>query len=217
LGGGRSVAAKIIPGRLRLHRAKGITLDGRADDWRAESRIPDWMLGSSLATPGARISLAWAPDGLYGLVEVAEADLENPDPRSFWACNCLELFLDAHDDKRERAFAAGDHQFWLVPLVAEKRVYAGQWKRADETPKTRYDLRSVEGVTQANGRGYIMEFRLPATELKAFNPGAGRTIGLNVNLTIKTRQGPRECFWPAAKNSGAPGRPNLWGSVELVE
>jgi len=216
-GGGRSITRHLVPGRLRLRAAKRIAIDGRADDWRAEAQLPDWMISSAPGQPAAKISLAWAQDGLYGLVEVAEADLANPDARSFWTCNCLELFLDTRDDKRERNYVAGDHQFWFVPLVAEKRVYAGQWKRGEETSQTRYDLRSVEGVAVAKGRGYVMEFRLPASELKGFQPVAGRSIGVNINLSIKGKQGTREACWPGAKSTGAPGRPALWGSMEFVE
>lgn len=217
VGGGRTILTNLIPTRFRLPKVKKITLDGRSDDWSAEAQLPSWMLGGSSSAPAAKISLAWAPDGLYGLVEVAEADVDNPDPRSFWGCNCLELFLDTRDDKHDRTFAAGDHQFWFVPMPAEHRVYAGQWKRGDETPETRYDLRTVEGVAVAKGRGYVMEFRLPSTEIKNFPPASGRTIGLNLNLTLKTKQGPRELSWPTPKNAGAPGRPSLWGTVELGE
>lgn len=214
LGGGRAVSANIAPAQLRLHRAGQIKIDGRGDEWPAEARLPDWVLGSSVPK-GTAVSLAWAPDGIYGLVEVADAELENPDPRSFWACNCLELFLDGRNDKRDRTFTTGDHQFWFVPLVTEGRVYAGQWKRGDETPETRYDLKAVRGVAATSGRGYTMEFRLPASEFKSLPLEGGRKIGLNLNLTIKTKDASREVFWPSSKASGAPGKPSLWGTVEL--
>jgi hypothetical protein len=215
-GGGRNVASNIIPARWQLHRVDKVALDGRDDDWPADTLLPGWLLGPTSNQEPPKVRLGWGKDGLYGLIEVAEADLENPDPRSFWTCNCLELFVDCGDNKQERGYAPGDHQFWFVPLVAEKRVYAGQWKRAEETPQTRYDLQGVQGVALAKGKGYVMEFKLPAAELKNFKPEAGR-IGLSVNLTVKGKVGMKEAWWPAAKNSGIVTRPALWGSMELVD
>jgi len=102
-----------------------------------------------------------------------------------------------------------------VPLVAEKRVYGGQWKRSDEIPETRYDLRTVEGVAISKGRGYVIEFRLPASELQGFQPRAGASLGVNLNLTIKGSQYNREVFWPAPKEANIATQPGLWGSLEL--
>lgn len=214
-GGGQQIVRPIIPGRLSLTRVEGITLDGRSDDWPAASRLPAWVTGCTLGEADAKIHLGWTPEALYGLVEVAEADVQNPDPRNFWAGNCLELFLDTGDRKGDRPFARGDHQFWFVPLVAEKRVYGGQWKRADEIPETRYDLPAVEGVAIPKGRGYVMEFRLPASELQGFQPRAGARLGLNLNLTIKGGPYNREIFWPAPKEANIATHPGLWGSLEL--
>jgi len=213
--GGRKIARPIIPGRFRLARAKQIRVDGRADDWPAAARLPSWMTGCTAGDPKASIHLAWAPDGLYGLVEVPEANLDNPDPRSFWAGNCLELFLDSRDRKGERSFQRGDHQFWFVPLVKEDRVYVGQWKRADEIAETRYDIPGVEGVAVAKGQGYLMEFRLPAHELQGFQPRPGASLGVNVNLTIRGGELNREVYWPESKDKNVATQPGLWGSMEL--
>ncbi len=216
-GGGQQIARPIIPGRLGLARVERITLDGRADDWPAASRVPAWVLGCTLGEADAdtKVHLGWTADALYGLVEVPEAELQNPDPRNFWVGNCLELFLDTGDRKGERPFARGDHQFWFVPLVEEKRVYCGQWKRADEIPETRYDLRTVEGVAIRKGQGYAMEFRLPIAELQNFQPRPGARLGLNLNLTIKGGPYNRERYWPAPKETNIAAKPGLWGSLEL--
>ncbi len=193
-----------------------MTLGGPADQWPAAARLPSWLLGCTRGDPDASVWLAWAPDGLYARVEVPEADLENPDPRSFWTTNCLELFVDVRDDKRERGFVSGDHQFWFVPLVAEKRVSAGQWKRGKEIPETRYDIAGIPSVAVRQGGGYVMEFRLPGNELRGWKPAADRTIGLSLNLSIRPGQaGTREVYWPLSKNAGVLTRPGTWGSAEL--
>ncbi len=214
-GDGQQIARPIIPGRLSLTRVEDIKLDGLSDDWPAASRLPAWVTGCTLGEADATIHLGWASDALYGLVEVPEAEVQNLDPRNFWVGNCLELFLDTGDRKGDRSFARGDHQFWFVPLVAEKRVYGGQWKRADEIPETRYDLRAIEGVAISKGRGYAMEFRLPIGELQGFQPRAGASLGVNLNLTIKGSQYTREVFWPAPKEANIATQPGLWGSLEL--
>jgi hypothetical protein len=215
-GSGRKISRSLIPGRIPLLRVETLTLDGRADDWPAAARLPAWLLGCTRGEAGVGIALGWNAAGLHALVEVPEADLENPDPRSFWTTNCLELFVDVRDDKRERGFAPGDHQFWFVPLVAEKRVYAGQWKRGDETPQTRYDIPGVAGVALRQGRGFVMEFRLPATELHGWTPAAGKTIGLSLSLSIRAGQASREVYWPRPKSAGMLTQPGVWGSVELA-
>jgi len=215
--GGQKIARSIIPGRFRLPRAKQIRVDGRADDWPDEAQLPSWMTGCTAGDPDASIHLAWSPEGLYGLVEVPEANLDNPDPRSFWAGNCLELFLDCRDRKGRRSFQRGDHQFWFVPLVEEDRVYVGQWKRADEIAETRYDVPGVEGVAVAKGQGYIMEFKLPADELQGFQPRPGASLGVNVNLTIRGGEFNREVYWPESKDKNVAIQPGLWGSMELED
>ena len=59
-----------------------------------------------------------------------------PDPRSFWAGDVLELFIDTRDKKTPRTYEAGDHQFWLAPQIEQKRAYVGQWKRGEEIAET---------------------------------------------------------------------------------
>jgi hypothetical protein len=206
-GGGRTISRPIIPNRFRLHRAKDLVIDGRLDDWPAAARMPAWMLGSTSGEADARVCLAWAPEGLYGAVEVPGAVLDKTDPRSFWEGNCLEIFIDSRNEKRDRAYEPGDHQFWFVPLVEEKRVYVGQWKRGSELAQTRYDIQGIRGVALAKGDGYVMEFLLPAAEIQKFKPAAGGTIGLNLNLTIKDKQFTREVYWPAPKSLNIQVRP----------
>ncbi|NQT50478.1 hypothetical protein HQ576_00420, partial [bacterium] len=119
--------------------------------------------------------------------------------------------------KRHRFFEPGDHQFWFVPLVKDGRVYAGQWKRKDEIPATRYDIQAVRGVSRRTDGGYVMEFLLPAAELHKFQPKAGARLGLNLNLTVKGAKLDREIYWPARKDWGAMNLPKTWGSMVLVE
>ncbi|MCS3920294.1 hypothetical protein Q2T83_10390 [Fervidibacter sacchari] len=108
--------------------------------------------------------------------------------------DCLELFIDTRNDKRPRLFEPGDHQFWFLPLIDEGRVYAGQWKRGNEIPETRYDL-PIEGAKRKTEGGYIVEFLLPASFLQGFKPQVGVKIGLNINLTVRGKHYDRDVYW----------------------
>ena len=216
-GADKKLTRSLIPSQYALHHAKGIKLDGRLDDWPPETQLPAWMLGSTLGDAHATVHLAWAQEGLYGAVEVHDSKLLVKDPKSFWAGDTLELFLDSADNKQPRSAVPGDHQFWLTPLPDDHRVYLGQWKMSHEIPATRYDLPSMRGVATRTADGYVMEFLLPADQLQNYHPQVGGRLGLNLNLTVQGRQSPREAYWPSPKNSGTTGHPDRWGTVLLLE
>lgn len=213
----KQITRSLIPSQYALHQAKAIKLDGRLDDWPAETQLPSWMLGSTAGEANARVHLAWAKEGLYGAVAVRDSKVLVKDPQSFWAGDALELFLDSADNKQARAAAAGDHQFWLMPQPETGRVYLGQWKIKGEIPATRYDLPGVRGVAARTADGYVMEFLLPASQIQNYRPQVGGRLGLNLNLTIQGQQAPREAYWPASKHSGVTTHPERWGTVVLLE
>jgi hypothetical protein len=216
-GPGKRLARALIPNQYAIHRAGKIRLDGRLADWGPQTQLPDWLLGSTAGESQAVVHLAWATEGIYTAVVVHDSKLEVKDPRSFWAGDTLEMFLDTADDKRPRAAAAGDHQFWLVPLPDASRVYLGRWKMKDEIAATRYDIPGIKGVARRTPDGYVMEFLLPAEQIEGYRPRIGARLGVNLNLTIRGRQLDREAYWPSPKNSGATTHPNRWGTLLLVE
>ena len=68
------------------------------------------------------------------------------------------------------------------------RVYLGQWKMKGEMPATRYDIATVRGAATRTADGYMMEFLLPAAQIRNYHPQAGSRLGLNLNLTIQGKQ-----------------------------
>ena len=215
---GKSVQRPIIPKAYRLHKAPALKMDGKLDDWPAAAQLPQWMLGCTLGEPQAKICLAWHKEGLYGAVEVRDSQLSTADPRSFWNGDCLEIFVDTADDKRQREYQVGDHQFWFVPQVAENRVYVGRWKRKDEIPATQYDIPGIQSAAARNDDCYVMEFLIPAAQLQKYRPEVGARLGLSVNLTVKGKRFTREVYWPWTKTDWALANwPKMWGSLELVE
>jgi hypothetical protein len=126
------------------------------------------------------------------------------------------MFLDTRDDKRPRTLEPGDHQFWFVPLVDQNRVYVGQWKRDNEIAATLSDIQGIQSSAKKTADGYVMEFLLPASAIKQYQPVAGSKIGVNLNLTIQGQKSNREVFWPQAKEWGVPTHPEGWGTLELA-
>ena len=214
-GASQKVVQSLIPNQYVIHRARNVKLDGRLNDWGPETQLPSWMWGSTVGQPNARVHLAWAPEGLYGAVVVQDSKVQVQDPRSFWAGDVLELFLDTADNKQPRTAGPADHQFWLVPLPEAKRVYLGRWKMKEEIPSTRYDIAAVKGMAARQAEGYVMEFLLPAEQIKNYRPEVGGRLGLNLNLTVQGQQHTREVYWPISKNLGATtirsdGAPSCW-------
>lgn len=216
-GAGRRAKRSLIPSQYAIHRAGKITLDGRLHDWGPATQLPAWMLGCTAGEPRAEVHLAWAPEGIYGAVVVRGSKVQVQDPKSFWAGDALELFLDTADNKRTHAPGEGDHQFWMVPLPDANRVYLGRWKMKDEIPATRYDIPSIRGAARRTPDGYAMEFLLPAEQIRNYHPQAGSRLGLNLNLTIQSAPSSREAYWPSPKKLGVNTHPEQWGTVLLVE
>ena len=62
-----------------------------------------------------------------------------------------------------------------------------------------------------------MEFLLPASAIRHYQPVAGGKIGVNLNLGVRGQHADRQVHWPNAKASGAPTRPETWGTLDLAE
>jgi hypothetical protein len=216
-GADKRVVRSLIPNQYAIHRAGKIAINGRLRDWGPATRLPAWMLGSTVGESVAEVHLAWAPEGIYGAVVVRDSKLQVQDPKSFWADDALELFIDTADNKEPRSAVLGDHQFWMVPQPDAGRVYFGQWKMKSEIPATRYDIPSLRGVATRTADGYAMEFLLPAEQMRNYHPQVGARLGLNLNLTIQSKQHSREAYWPSPKKSGVNAHPERWGTVLLVE
>lgn len=212
---GRSLQQPLIPSRLTIYRAPNVVMDGDLKEWSAKTKLPDWVLGSTLGEANAAVYMAWSAKGLHLALDVRDSKALVPDPRSFWMGDVLELFIDTRDKKTPRKYEAGDHQFWLAPQVDQKRVYAGQWKRNEEIAATKYDLAGIQSAVVKRGDGYILECLLPDSMIQDFKPAAGARLGLNLNLSIKGNRLDREVFWTVPKFEAAE-QPATWGTAILA-
>lgn len=212
---GGNLEAPIIPNQFRLARAKSIIPDGKLEDWGTSGQIPGWMLGSTFGDANAKVALAWAPEGLYGAVEVQDSRGVGEDPRTFWGQDALELFLSTNSGSRGTSFQKSDHQFWLVPDFANNRVYTGRWKVKDEITETQYDISEIKSAARRTKNGYVMEFLIPASVFTPYGLQSGSKVGLNANLSVKGRVHDREVFWPRKKSSSVNTQPVAWGTAIL--
>ncbi|HEX8552810.1 MAG TPA: sugar-binding protein [Abditibacteriaceae bacterium] len=214
---GREAKQPLIAPRFQVFRAVNLTMDGDLKDWPARNKMPDWLLGSTEGLAEVGTYLAWSDKGLSVAVDVQNSKGSVPNPQLFWTGDVMELFVDTRDNKTARkTYEEGDHQFWFVPQFDTKRVYGGQWKRNEEIAATKFDLPGIQGAAVRKGEGYVMEFFVPASLLKNFNPAAGTKIGLNLNVSVQGQKVNREAFWPTPKSEGT-GNPASWGTVMLAE
>ncbi|MEI8387161.1 MAG: sugar-binding protein [Verrucomicrobiota bacterium] len=214
---GVSLQAPIIPNRFPLRAAKNLKPDGNLSDWAKDSNIPDWMLGSTRGNPDARLWLAWAPEGLYGAVEVKNSKGKVKNPREFWDGDALELFISTGSARKTDAFESGDHQFWFVPDFEGNRVYAGQWKAKDEITENRFDIPGLKSAVKRTADGYVMEFLLPASAFQSYPPRAGGEFGVAASLSVIGADSSREVFWPRKKDASVRTMPSSWGRMKLIE
>lgn len=159
--------------------------------------------------------MGYSEKGLYIAAELKGSKAKVNDPKWFWAQDCLEIFLDSDNSKSKRKYEPTDHQFWFCPLVEEKRVYAGRWKRHSEISATRYDLDGIDSFSKKTEDGFIIELFIPSSKINGFKGQAGEKIGMNLNFTIPKSTGNGEIFWPISKKMNISEEPWNWGTIEL--
>jgi len=212
---GKSEELPLIPAEYHLNKVASMTLDGDLSHWPKEDEMPGWILGSTSGPGKARIWLAWAPEGIYGAVEVHDSTRKVDDPASFWDGDSLELFISAKGGEPSINMSPDDHQFWFMPDFKKNRVYVGEWRTKDNHPDAKFDLPGIKSAAKQTDDGYVMEFLLPASAIPNFNPTAGMAFRVNINLGIYGTGGKREVYWPLNKATGAGDHPNQWGVLKL--
>ncbi len=212
---GVAMRTAVQPGVITIPRLPAFKADGEFGEWPASALLPEWVVGVTEGAANAEIRLAWSEQGLAVAVQARDSLVQSSDPRAFWEMDTLEIFLDAAGNPTQRAFAASDHQFWLVPQPAQQRVYLGRWKRNAEIPATLYDIQGMSSFAKAVPGGYVLEALIPAAQITGFKPQAGAACGIDLMLTVNGPAGKREVYWPWSKRDNPGGRPQIWGMVRL--
>jgi GH18 family chitinase len=176
-----------------VHAVRGITLDGKLDDWPA---APDFVLDdkSQLAyqsTPAswagpqdlsARAWVGWAPDGLYFAFDVVDdVHVQTKADSDLWHGDHVELQFDTllekdytnpgmNDDDYQIGLSVGD--FKQVPPVA----YA--WFNG---PEPAGPVSSIQMAYTVTDKGYILEAFVPKDALAGITLAEGATFGMNIS------------------------------------
>src|SRR5258708_3375203 len=91
---------------VRIPRAPTLTVDGDAADWAKVPALP----APFSRRQGGMLKLAWSEAGLYGLLQVEDAQVA-ADAFHPWTKDCLELWLET-DGKR--SYDMSDHAWQIV-------------------------------------------------------------------------------------------------------
>ncbi len=210
---GEQARAVLAPGQIP--RAAKLTIDAQLDDWPDTHAVPGWVLASNSGKVDAKLYLAWTDEGLAIAGRVDDSKLKVDIPEKFWLGDAIELFLSTNHQPTPGAFSQGDHQLWLVPQPALKRVYVGQWARGKEIAQTRYNVEGITSASVATEGGYVFELLIPKSAIQGFDPRVGSMFRLNLNLTACGASDKREVYWPAPKSQGTTNDPSAWGAVRL--
>ncbi|MEA2012573.1 MAG: sugar-binding protein [Verrucomicrobiota bacterium] len=210
------ISVGIVPNARALPLVKNIKFDGDFADWPSSAKLPEWSIGKIGTPKNIELYLAYSQEGLYVGAKIDPSVASGSNPKVFWSMDCLEVCIDTKNDKQKRdKYSETDHQFWIVPMVKENKVYVGRWKRNDEIPKTKYDMQGIKSFSKKIKNGYTMEVLIPADKIKGFKPSKGNKIGLAINLTAPGRKETITCYWPLPKTEGVIEKPYIWAVAEM--
>ena len=197
------------PATLRVPRLTDLTIDGKLDDWPDAALLPAELLAGA-PPPGARVGLAWRPDGLVLAAELPVDEPLSGQASSFWDFTNLELFCAPEDSPA--GWSASCRQFWFCPEQAGDvwRLAGGRWQRG--TGGGPREIPGLDSAVTRTAEGLSLEAAIPAAAFGgALRAGAGWRLGLA--LRGVGRQARWEAAWPRLKGDGLLTGPERWGSV----
>jgi hypothetical protein len=178
-----------------------ITIDGDPAKWAGVAALPAPF--SRKAT--GMLKLAWREDGIYGLLQAQDAKI-TVDAFNPWVRDCLELWLETD---HARSYEMTDHAYQLV-LAPNPDAGAG---RAIVVPANGHIVADkVHAVWKPQAGGYLIEFFVPATEIKLVMKD-GAKIGMNYSVDDKGVS-IEEFFTDKDMDSGFCS-PLRWGVITL--
>jgi len=200
-------------------RAKSpIKIDGDLSDWDRSCLVPDLMHLIN-RTPFAEVYLTWDYDNIYiGYEVINKVNPVDVDPIRFWAKDCMEVWLDLHNEKPVRAYNEHCHHFFLLPKGHKKNTQlatAGECREPGSfIQETIYDHEEIEIASRITPKGYIIEARFPRSVIPTYNPIEYPIIGFNYH--INNTDGKSQ-WWSCGPDFSRHTDPSTWGSVELID
>ena len=157
-------------------------------------------------------------DGVYIGADVADDNINVPDPQQFWNSSCVEVWFDwANDDSP--VFDENDQQFWFCPVKGNgNKGYMGQWHRANDCVKeTMYDYANQSDKMDMafvinQGKGYTIEARIGKEAMK------GYTSKGKIGFTYSADKDGVKNEWEKAQLGGIfYEQPNTWPDLVITE
>lgn len=178
-------AAGGAPQALLPRASSPVVIDGRMNDWKGAFAMPVNSGHADWANRAAVWSTLWDEENLYVGLRCLDEQIFNAARGAIpGGGDGVEFYLDtrAEPDLGKAEWGPGTLHLFYTPAT-------------DGALKARVQLRGgiaafkdlkLEGVEAASGKtadGYELEFKLPWKLLPNFRPGAGREIGLDLELS----------------------------------
>jgi len=156
----------------------------------------------------ASFKTLWDNQALYLLVDVVD-DKSVKDSVEFWLDDCVEVFIDADNDKAD-VYGDKDYQYHFT-------WEGSQFTSAHSKGESRFN--KIEGVVSTavtTGKGYRFEIKFPWSTL-GITPRPGTRIGFDVHVDDDDDGGDRDTkiMWHT-ENDIAWQQPKALGTIELA-
>ncbi len=202
---------------------KKLNLDGSLSEWEGNYLITlgqkkEYLVEgnqySSKDDFSALIGLFWDEENLYiGLKVTDDVPFKNDfKNEEIWRGDCVEIVISVNPqaDLKRIGFEEGDYQILVTP-GNQKDVKPHIWNVTLKKP--------VDGIVKVNRwkKGYLMEIKIPFSELGDFRPSAGVKIGFDIAIDDADKSNQRESQAIWFGNSSFYYNPSVWNLIEFVE
>lgn len=179
-----------------------ITVDGDPAKWEKIRALP----APYSRKEAGSLKLAWNADGLYGCLQV-KVNKIRVDTAVPWHADAVELWLE-QGAARSEEMNSNTCQIAFVPNPA-----AGAGKCTVVVPQGPISIGAINASWRPSDSGYVIEFFIPASELKVAKMAEGTKLGLN--YAIDHEGNPIEQFYCDKEINLAYCNPSEWGMILL--
>ncbi len=202
---------------------KPITIDGDLSDWgELTNPLPIQYSDTSAdkIDTGMKVYVRWCPEGLYFGYMVAKKGPIIPNPDTPYAGDCLEVWLDMANTRRETmGKSSTSHQFCFNPWGYKGDTKAtfteiGRGFRGLKYYEQLTDTKKVRGYSAGKvleGYGYSVECFLRRRAIAKPNLIPGKIAAMNVSVNLGG--GGNHYQWAASKVLQTWNKPDTWGDV----
>jgi LmbE family N-acetylglucosaminyl deacetylase len=219
----------VVPALTIRRLAEALPVDAEISRWERAgiAAIPIPYTNVIQAKPkgpeecSGRFFVAHDGNALQVLVEVTDdtvaRNIAPDDVKAHWRSTSVEICLDPKP-RSENTFST--FKLGIFPQDTTGTVRAA--RDADAHPGELSRIKSrIQLASRLTPTGYMLEARIPWTEIGVASPKAGNAVGFNVILYHAGKKDARVgedvgksrlawSFWP-----GVPGRPEVWGTAVL--